>query len=445
MTPARSTPLPPNAVGGFALVGVVMFVLVLTILGLSLFSLSTIEGQFLNRSTSSAEAFYAASEGLERSRFVLSTTRDLGSVGTWVEGGTIVNAVAMQVKGTPARVESTGSVAWNSPNPIIVRVLAVQRGQRSFLETRLEAVRNEDLYRRLLTLSNDLDIAAVNPTVPFYPTMAQTWLTGELWKNGNNPSWQAAPGYGAGLTTQRPGSDVVPTPDVGTYFAQHMAGATVVNSISGVYTLDAGVGGTAYFKSVGAGNWSLEDDNGTTPPSTPPRIRVRGKVFWLLDHGVRFDRSVTVEPAFGGVPLPGDALVIVAGKNYLTDPSTEDDAFKGIAFKSGLDTGLVPVPLILVSDGIVSIEHKVANATGDSRVKFLSIYADGVYLLGPHGAGGTATSTLRIEHTPGNPVYENLIDLLYDLGLLPNTSAGVDGTLPPVAGSWRDLTESNPS
>ena len=74
----------PTAVGGtdrgFVLVGVAMFVLVLTILGLSLFTLSGFEAQFFARANERAEAFNTAASGIERARFALLATDSLQPV-----------------------------------------------------------------------------------------------------------------------------------------------------------------------------------------------------------------------------------------------------------------------------------------------------------------------------------------------------------------------------
>jgi hypothetical protein len=214
--------------------------------------------------------------------------------------------------------------------------------------------------------------------------------------------------------------------------AQHIGAATSIGSVAGVYSLSAGPGSIGFFKSSGgSGNWSLEDLNGTPPSVTPPHVAVNGHVVWLFPRGVRFDQPVTV------TGLPTSALIIVAGRNTLT---SGDDQSKGIAFKSSIISNTVPV--ILVSDGTVSIENKVIT-TSDTRASFLSVYARDAYLLGPHNFGGPSN---RMSLTyPSGPVMEVLLDLLYTLGILPNMSVGGSVTLPPVAGSWRDLTESNPS
>src|SRR5262245_17287191 len=81
---------------GFILPGVVMFVLVLTIIGLSLFSLSSYEAQFMHQTLRKTEAFYEAASAIDRARFVLMSTRNLGDVSALSGTGNIEYAVATQ-------------------------------------------------------------------------------------------------------------------------------------------------------------------------------------------------------------------------------------------------------------------------------------------------------------------------------------------------------------
>ena len=105
-----------HAEAGFILPGVVMFVLVLTIIGLSLFSLSSYEAQFLHQTLRKTEAFYEASSAIDRARFVLMSTRNLSSVSAMSGTGSIEYAVAVQGN------DSTGTVDWNSEDSVLVRV-----------------------------------------------------------------------------------------------------------------------------------------------------------------------------------------------------------------------------------------------------------------------------------------------------------------------------------
>jgi hypothetical protein len=72
----------PTSERGFVLPGVVMFVIVLTILGLSLFTLSSYEAQFMNSTLDETQAFYLANGAMDRARYLLASTHLLQSVST---------------------------------------------------------------------------------------------------------------------------------------------------------------------------------------------------------------------------------------------------------------------------------------------------------------------------------------------------------------------------
>src|SRR6476646_7178158 len=134
----------PSRSSGFVLVGVVIFVLALTILGLSLFSLSTYEADFFGRSSDQAQAFYSALGGIEWAKFMLLQKGNLASVGipSKVVPGTVppmpdivyvrVSRYPRQVP--PANSDTTGGVPWGQP--VDIRVLAVHNGERSMIEQR---------------------------------------------------------------------------------------------------------------------------------------------------------------------------------------------------------------------------------------------------------------------------------------------------------------------
>src|SRR5436309_4094894 len=105
---------------GFVLVGVVMLVLALTILGLSLFSLSSFESQFLGRSLDGACAFHAANGGLDRARFALAATESLQSVRAGLPEH-VVSTTAFQEQ-EPGDTLTTGQVLWGG-GPVVIRVV----------------------------------------------------------------------------------------------------------------------------------------------------------------------------------------------------------------------------------------------------------------------------------------------------------------------------------
>ena len=108
MSPAPRGPRPREA--GFVLIGVIIFVLALTIIGISLFSLSSYEAQFLQRSLDGEQAFQSAVGGIERARFALCATSRLDAVSAAPGRENVIAATAFQVRGSDSI--STGPVEW---------------------------------------------------------------------------------------------------------------------------------------------------------------------------------------------------------------------------------------------------------------------------------------------------------------------------------------------
>src|SRR5438128_1554566 len=117
---------------GFVLIGVIMFVLALTILGLSLFSLSGYEVAFLGSSLDDTRAFYDALGGIDRAKFCMaeSQLQTLADVknGLPIEG--VVYARARYV-GTD---DSTSAVLWDGTKKVEIRVVAVENKARRVVE-----------------------------------------------------------------------------------------------------------------------------------------------------------------------------------------------------------------------------------------------------------------------------------------------------------------------
>ncbi len=139
-TPSRRSRVHDRASeeGGFLLVGVAMFVLALTILGVSLFSLSGFEAQFLGQSMRRSQAFYDALGGIDRSLRVLSETNDMNAVAANLPPG-IIYARAWQG-------DDSTAVNWQDTTAIRVRVVA-ERGVAPEIERRML----EGIYRHAAT------------------------------------------------------------------------------------------------------------------------------------------------------------------------------------------------------------------------------------------------------------------------------------------------------
>ncbi len=438
----RRPETPIRREGGFALVGVVMFILVLTILGLSLFSLTGYESQFMQHSMERAEAFQAAAGGLDRARFALMSTEILASVKQGLPLDGVTYAFARQGNDT------TGPVHWMGPlaKDIVIRVKAEKNGETRFLEAIYSPDRARSLYRHLMALSA-VDSAGLvvfrrdpvnkNPS-PDEPNYRATYLSGEVWQNDLSTSSIRPLGYPEQWTSPAVTIGGVPEPELDSYFLQHFAGATEATDpgASDHYILDAASAPdqVGFFRSTWvSGDWSL---NMTHPE---PQVQVNGTAIWLFERGLRSERTVEVS----GSGNPNDMLVLVA-KKQTTD---SDDPGAGIALLGSIDSPSVPV--VLVSNGGVLVENRAWSQQADydraTTVSYLSIFARYARILGPDPGPDPSTGPrLTLGHQNGDPA-DLLLDKLTDLGLLPNTGGGPKGKLRFLTGSWREVTEPNPN
>jgi hypothetical protein len=448
---------------GFALVGVVMFVLVLTILALSLFSLTGYESQFMQHSLDRSEVFHAAAGGLDRACFALSRTSRLESVKDDLPLDDVVYAVAL--RGDPP--ESTGTINWDDPTgpDIRIRVMAQKNGETRFLEAMYDPGRSQGLYKRLMALSGiqagaaGLTVLRTDPNESDEPNWQATCLFNEIWQNApndpdvinpvnyNNQPPDPAP-YDPPLA--QPSlllTGGVPDPDLISFFAQHTGVTSAGSGPSFTFDALAAPDKVKFFQSLWtSGSWSMNLNQ-------PVTVNVRGTAIWLLDRGLRSRRQVKVY----GSGDPTDILVIVA-RPHNHNPASEyqgtgdwaDDPGAGIALFGSIDSPNVPV--ILVSDGGVLVENvdfgdlSTSDDKKASTVNCLSIFARYARVLGPDADGDYTLATGRkmiLSHPP-NATANALVDKLSDLADLPNTAGALRGRLRFLAGTWREVTESNP-
>jgi hypothetical protein len=101
------------------------------------------------------------------------------------------------------------------------------------------------------------------------------------------------------------------------------------------------------------------------------------------------------------------------------------------------------VPTFLISSGRIGIQNIDPNG-GDrsSFTNYISMFADRVLVTGPW----EVDEVLTLQHLPSAVEDEagGLLDRLYDLGVLPNTNAGMRANFQKVTGSWRELDPDNP-
>ena len=453
------TPSPTRSQGGFALVGVVMFILVLTILGLSLFSLTGYESQFMQHSLDGAEAFSAAAGGLDRARFALSRTGQLVKVKEGLPLDGVTYAVAM--RGT----DSTGTIDWDDPDApdIVIRVKAQKNGESRFLEAKYDPGRARSLYKRLMSLSGvepDSSGLVVVRQDPDDATLEWnywgTWLNGEVRENEDNADLIFPIGYPNPPQPQTLNLSLggVPSPDVDGFLGQHWISATnATPTHQNELAFDAlsSPNKVRFFRTARTGgDWSLDVTlDHPKYNQWDPRIQVSGTAIWMLDGGLRSEGTVYVT----GSGDPADMLVIVAKKG--SDPGGPDNFHRsltdaGIALLGSIDS---TIPIVLVSDGGVRIENRDLRllTDGDDKtpttVNCLGIFAPYARIMGPDPDRGLTpdeygipVNTLRFTRSDLDPA-NALIDKLSDLGYLPNTAGALKGKLRFIAGTWREVTE----
>ncbi len=416
---------------GFVLIGVVIFVLALTILGLSLFSLSSYEAQFLWRSHRDTQTLYAATSGIEWAKTILSSERKLQAIRSgqlaWSTRPPEVTLVQAW-QGT----DSTGSIDFTNGEPVRIRALADdQRGERRMVEKEYWPVVPDALYRHLIDSYSFVYLKSTKAG-----DTLRTQLDGEIRLNTNTyPSWQTeawpplppAPILGG-----------VPLPDVTSFINAHPTSNEIGYTGSGVYDL-VGSGDVTFFltPTPETEQVSLYDHSGP-PYDTPVDINVTGTCVWMLPKGIRIDRPVQV---FG---TASDRLVIVAGPIGNGSPpppfdKKETTYVEGIWLFSGIRSDYVPV--VLVSDAQVVISRGQIT-TWPGTAEALSLFARSVYLEGPSGGPVEAPNVQVLRH----PVdMDAVIDELAEKGALPNLTGGSESAFTPIPGTWRELDPDNPS
>lgn len=408
---------PRHGEAGFVLIGVVIFVLALTIIGISLFSLSSYEAQFLQRSIDCEQAFQSAVGcGLERARFVLALPGAiLDSVQTSLPPG-VVRTVAIQGE------DSTGTIDWGiNADSILIRVTAGRVGAQRMVEACFRPMLTQNYYSKLVTVGGGIEVWPAGP-IPRQTDRSNTvFLGGAVWESSGMPTnaWTSILAAGPDSIRTIP---LAPIPDTDACFAQHYAASQLARLIPGTppeYELSDGGSGVRYYRSPGGNpNYSLfEPFDGDIP------IRVRGLAVWLFPNGVRFD----YRPTISGIGPPGEnCLVIVAGP---TGPSADpDDPDAGIWFAGGLDT---QIPVVLVSSGKVLIWHKnnYEGGAADTRADDLAVFARSLSLIGPT----VGTGTVVLNRQPGGLLDSHFLEQLVNDNALPNIGGR---RLDLIPGTW---------
>jgi hypothetical protein len=431
------TPAPPASgrERGFVLVGVVMFVLALTIIGMSLYGLSGYEAGFLQDSVDREQALHRAAGGQEVVKSLLAAPPYSLQAAKAAQGHAgIVYANAWQVES--GTLDSTGTLDWDQP--VHVRVTAQVRGITRTVEGRFRPSQRRDPYEHLIASTAWL---RYNPLTPGPDSRAgSTSFLGRVWQVPPSDSlWRASVTWISGGPITYATS---PTPDRAGFLADKLPLAgppdayLTANPSKHVLRLFAVGGGppSAIF---------------STPASVPfgptfaqklasfdffvrPQldIEVRDVAVLIAPRGLFFEQKVFVKSAGGATPT----LIVVTGPNERYT-EFEDNRNVGIWFFGGLEVE-DDVDVFLVSDGEVRIEH-FNEPEEPSRATHLTVFAGGVYLMGPKtGAPGAPRMDLR--HDPADAAFLARIRDLQSRGLLPAAGGTPASTFSMIPGSWRE-------
>jgi hypothetical protein len=427
---------------GFVLVGVVIFVIALTIIGLSLFSLSSYEARFLQRSLDGEQAFQSAMGGLERVKFALRETSSLASAGANLPLGDVVSATAIQLQ-TGNIPDSTGTMHWNAGEPVTIRCTAVVGGgaeaQRRTVEATFTPTTVRGYYNQIITAGSvavDSMAVAAAPGNPETDRTQTVLLDGMVW-DGSSPSdtldWISRVAH---LPVRPILTGSVPIPDVDTWMADlaHTPGSVhqQVGALGNEYRLNGGQIHPQYFGEPSGSPFYRDNDPGN------PTIEVKNLAVWVFPHGARFDNPVFVDGHPHGA---SGCLVIVAGTRGVADALEPADT--GLRFFGGLRVD-PNISVILVSSGVIYLQH-LNNSTGPfshSECDDIAIFAKRVHLTGPDRTTGHA---LRLDHSPLVTVPGPLdapggyLDLLTAAGALPNATSGWGRSFALNPGTWRTI------
>ncbi len=420
---------------GFLLVGVIVFVLALTILGLSLYELSSYEAVFLGQSRGGNRALYRAQGGLEMVKSVLALPPyQLATADSIVghEGIVRVNAWQRRTNGT---IDSTGYINWG--DTVSVYVEAVDGGVHRMLRADYQPQPRNDFYKRLFTVAGT-SVATSPGTQPgsvyidagfHMVTLGGVGDSCRVWQTSPDQSWTSPPLTWLTPRALRIGS--VPLPDLTSYYASPThapaAGAPAQLVTGPVIDLrfdaqNATPSGLAYYTTP-----DNSDSDFSFAWNGDANLWVAGTAVWILPRGVRFVELATVRALRPGT----NTLVIVASPEPGRDENasyTSKDV--GMIFVGGLDSP-DSVNVVLASDGDVDI-LQVNGATISTALPRLSIYSGALRLRSP-GSG-----TMHLGH---DPAMDAAIDFLQANDALPHglgSTAGGQFTF--LKGSWRDLT-----
>lgn len=407
---------------GFILVGVVMFTLALTILGLSLFSLSSYEAQFFDGSLTREQALQRSESGIEVVKALISASPGrLDAAQAAVGRYGITQAIAYQWRSSDPR-DTTSSGFVNTDSSVVIVVRARERGATRTLQARFTPVPQRNPYRNLFTAAGGIVYNTTNGTSPTVE------LQGSVWTRVTSAADTAWVPLVRWLSGRPLVSGLPPSPAANAFVDTRLATAraptawdasncnlTFRNTGSTPITFVSPPSPTNASNRAEYGQYTFFTDATTT-------ISVRGTCVWVVPAGVCFRQRVVVQPE----PGQSGTLVIVAKPNGVAPGYTN----RGIWFQSGLDlTDPANTRLFLVSSGDIALTALRNLASKDMRA-ITALAGGSIELMGPN-----AGSTWKLTHDAS---MDAIADDLLARGALPATSGGSSVAFAYSGASWKE-------
>ena len=411
---------------GFLLVGVIMFMLALTILGLSLFALSSYEAQFFYASASREQSLQSSESGMEVVKALLHAQGKLESAQLAVGQFGITQALAYQARSAnPSDTTSRGPVNWDST--LVIVVAARSGGQVRTVQSRFVPVSTKNPYQQLISCGQRIWYNP-NSSQDSAPTLE---LQGSVWEHvqtAADDAWVADVRWTSGGPID---PSTAPTPLGNAFVDARRTGApsppgTDPDNSPYIITFDNQASTPAFYRSPPSshsGGFAERDEYEffSAPKCT---LWVHGTVVWVVGQGACFRHTLTVLPYGANDPDNPNVLVLVAKPN-LRDPGRQN---VGLWFKGGLivnDPNTIKV--FLVSEGDISFTQ-ANDASVNLDAKAVAMVAGGSVEL----MGAAKGFTFKVTHAPS---MDAIADALLARGALPPTSGG-SGSFAFAAHSW---------
>ena len=415
---------------GFILVGVVTFMLALTILGLSLFALSSYEAQFFMASVAREQSLQNSESGMELVKASLAAPNSRLEDAHRAEGQLgITRAMAYQWRSDLATdTTSQGPVNWDST--VVIVVAAKSGGVERSLQARFIPGPVEDPYKRLLAAGLGVSVNTKNSSNP-----DRVQLSGRVWQpvaSDADTSWTGYADWNTGRPIER-GAPPAPMADA---FVDDLLSAPTEDPSPGTNLSDeedyemrfvqvSPTSPTVFHSPPSPNDHHHDEDPQYATYSfyvgANLDIKVQGTVVWVVQQGVCFDDRVTVDVVNSNVP---STLVIVAKAN-----ASEN---RGLWFKGGLDVK-GGVRVYLVTQGDVSLVHIHDNEETHSAPA-VSIVAGGRIEIG----GPKDSDTFTLTYDPAT--MDALADQLLAQGALPPVMGGTGANFTVARQTWVETT-----